>query len=152
MIFLPKLFPRYANFVITRRLSEGRVIFLFRLFSPSARTILTWLNNNETCLEMSIELLLRNNIFMKLLTEICKFNFHNFFFQESDLLNFGTGSVSWFEVNGYGCKPIYPINLTSIDDPFRPIRPSQVDECFVEYPIVEVFHSSVQSFLAVSFF
>lgn len=69
--------------------------------------------------------------------------------QDSDILNFGTGSVSWFESNGPGCKPVYPTNGT-LEDPFRPIRPDRVDGCLLEYPIVEVIHSAVQNFLAVS--
>lgn len=76
---------------------------------------------------------------------------HQFIFhQDSDILNLGTGSVSWFESNGPGCKPIYPTNAT-LEDPFRPIRPERVDGCLLDYPIVEVIHSGVQNFLAVSF-
>ncbi|XP_037951338.1 sodium/potassium-transporting ATPase subunit beta-1-interacting protein isoform X3 [Teleopsis dalmanni] len=68
--------------------------------------------------------------------------------RDSDLLNLGTGSVSWFEVNGYGCKPTYPTNITS-DDPYRPIRPERVDECLLDYTIVEVIQSGVQCALAI---
>ncbi|XP_017474171.1 PREDICTED: sodium/potassium-transporting ATPase subunit beta-1-interacting protein-like [Rhagoletis zephyria] len=68
--------------------------------------------------------------------------------RDSDLLNLGTGSVSWFEVNGYGCKPTYPVNITS-DDPFRPIRPERVDDCLLDYTIVEVVQSGVQCALAL---
>lgn len=64
-------------------------------------------------------------------------------------MNLGTGSVSWFEVNGYGCKPIYPTNITS-EDPYRPIRPERVDDCLLDYPLVEVIQSGVQCTLAVS--
>ncbi|XP_058462918.1 sodium/potassium-transporting ATPase subunit beta-1-interacting protein isoform X3 [Malaya genurostris] len=68
--------------------------------------------------------------------------------RDSDLLNLGTGSVSWFEVNGYGCKPTYPMNITS-EDPYRPVRPERVDGCLLDYHIVEIVHSSVQCALAV---
>lgn len=68
--------------------------------------------------------------------------------QNSDILNFGTGSVSWFESNGPGCKPIFPANATI--DPFRPTRPERVDGCLLDYQLIEVIQSSVQSFLAVS--
>ncbi|XP_049309395.1 sodium/potassium-transporting ATPase subunit beta-1-interacting protein isoform X4 [Bactrocera dorsalis] len=68
--------------------------------------------------------------------------------RDSDLLNLGTGSVSWFEVNGYGCKPTYPVNITS-DDPFRPIRPERVDDCLLDYTIVEIVQSGVQCALAL---
>lgn len=80
--------------------------------------------------------------------EYVSFSF-SIFLQDSDILNLGTGSVSWFEVNGPGCKPNYSINITS-DDPYRPIRPERVDGCILEYQIVEVIHSFVQSFLSVS--
>uniref|UniRef100_A0A1A9WP74 Sodium/potassium-transporting ATPase subunit beta-1-interacting protein n=1 Tax=Glossina brevipalpis TaxID=37001 RepID=A0A1A9WP74_9MUSC len=67
--------------------------------------------------------------------------------KDSDLLNLGTGSVSWFEVNGYGCKPTYPTNFTS-EDPYRPIRPERVDDCLLTYDLVEVIQSGVQCALA----
>ncbi|KAM8711355.1 hypothetical protein ACLKA7_000489 [Drosophila subpalustris] len=66
--------------------------------------------------------------------------------REGDLLNMGTGSVSWFEANGYGCKPTY--NITS-DDPFRPLRPERVEDCLLDYQFVEVVHSGVQCALAL---
>ncbi|XP_021698663.1 sodium/potassium-transporting ATPase subunit beta-1-interacting protein isoform X2 [Aedes aegypti] len=68
--------------------------------------------------------------------------------RDSDLLNLGTGSVSWFEVNGYGCKPTYPMNITS-EDPYRPVRPERVDGCLLDYHIVEITHSGVQCALAL---
>lgn len=71
--------------------------------------------------------------------------------QDSDILNLGTGSISWFEVNGYGCKPTYPMNITS-EDPYRIVRPESVQGCLLDYPTVEVIHSAVQLFLAVIFF
>lgn len=78
-------------------------------------------------------------------SSICFF----FFSQNDDILNFKTGSVSWFESNGPGCKPIFPTN-SSLEDPFRPVRPDRVDGCLLDYEIVEVIHSAVQIFLAVS--
>ncbi|EDW58881.1 sodium/potassium-transporting ATPase subunit beta-1-interacting protein isoform X1 [Drosophila virilis] len=66
--------------------------------------------------------------------------------RDSDLLNMGTGSVSWFEANGYGCKPTY--NITS-DDPYRPLRPERVEDCLLDYPLVEVIHSGAQCALAL---
>lgn len=69
-------------------------------------------------------------------------------FQDSDILNLGTGSISWFEVNGYGCIPTYPTNITS-DDPYRLVRPEYVEGCFMEYSTIEVIHSAVQLFFAV---
>ncbi|XP_035917119.1 sodium/potassium-transporting ATPase subunit beta-1-interacting protein isoform X3 [Anopheles stephensi] len=67
--------------------------------------------------------------------------------RDSDLLNLGTGSVSWFEENGYGCRPTYPTNVTS-EDPYRPVRPEKVDGCLLEYHIVEVVHAGIHCALA----
>ncbi|XP_034476817.1 sodium/potassium-transporting ATPase subunit beta-1-interacting protein isoform X4 [Drosophila innubila] len=67
--------------------------------------------------------------------------------RESDLLNMGTGSASWFEANGYGCKPTY--NTSISDDPFRPLRPERVEDCLLDYTLVEVIHSGVQCALAL---
>ena len=85
------------------------------------------------------------------LNEIFPFLFAFFFKnqQDSDLLNLGTGSVSWFEENGYGCRPTYPTNITS-EDPYRPVRPERVDGCLLEYHIVEVVQSGIHCALAVS--
>nr|CAD7265083.1 unnamed protein product [Timema shepardi] len=68
---------------------------------------------------------------------------------DSDVLNLGTGSVSWWEVNGAGCRPIYPTNLT-VDDPypFRPLRPDKVMDCVLDYKYVETFHAALQCLLA----
>ena len=70
------------------------------------------------------------------------------YYQDSDILNLGTGSVSWFEINGYGCKPTFPTNITS-EDPFRPVRPETVDGCLLDYQIIEVIQAAVQCGLAV---
>ncbi|BFG04458.1 sodium/potassium-transporting ATPase subunit beta-1-interacting protein [Drosophila madeirensis] len=66
--------------------------------------------------------------------------------RDSDLLNLGTGSVSWFEANGYGCRPTY--NMT-VDDPFRPQRPESVEGCLLDYTLVELIQSGVQCGLAL---
>lgn len=68
--------------------------------------------------------------------------------QTSDILNLGTGSVSWFEINGYGCKPTYSTNLTA-EDAFTVVRPEKVDGCLLDYKIVEIIHASVQVILLV---
>ncbi|XP_052838878.1 sodium/potassium-transporting ATPase subunit beta-1-interacting protein isoform X1 [Drosophila gunungcola] len=66
--------------------------------------------------------------------------------RNSDLLNLGTGSVSWFEANGYGCKPTYSMTA---DDPLQPQRPEHVEGCLLDYPLVEITHSGVQCALAL---
>lgn len=69
----------------------------------------------------------------------------------SGILNLGTGSVSWFEVNGYGCRPSYPTNGTEAD-PTVPPRPEQpVPGCLLDYTIVEIIQAGLQCLLAVSF-
>ncbi|XP_064099876.1 sodium/potassium-transporting ATPase subunit beta-1-interacting protein-like [Macrobrachium nipponense] len=65
-----------------------------------------------------------------------------------DWLNFGTGSASWWEVNGIGCRAVYATNLTDID-PLRPIRPLVVNDCLVDYIYVETIHAGIQCAFAV---
>ncbi|CAB0029531.1 unnamed protein product [Trichogramma brassicae] len=62
---------------------------------------------------------------------------------DSDLLNFGTNSFSWWYVNGPGCKAHYNNTLPEVD------RPDVVTDCVLNYEIVEVIHSSIQCLLAV---
>lgn len=77
-----------------------------------------------------------------------RFNLKNYLQQNSDVLNLGTGSVSWFEINGYGCKPTYSTNLTA-EDQFTVVRPEKVDGCLLDYTIVEIIHASIQLILLV---
>lgn len=72
----------------------------------------------------------------------------NYLQQNSEILNLGTGSVTWFEINGYGCKPIYSTNLTA-EDHFTVVRPEKVEGCFLDYTTVEVIHASIQLILLV---
>lgn len=65
-----------------------------------------------------------------------------------DWLNFGTGSASWWEVNGPGCRAVYPSNLTGLD-PYRPLRPERVDGCLLDHQYVETLHAALQCLLAV---
>lgn len=67
----------------------------------------------------------------------------------SPALNFGTGSVSWWEVNGFGCRPVYPTNITE-ELLSGPPRPESVLGCVLNYEHVEVLHASLQIVLAVS--
>lgn len=70
--------------------------------------------------------------------------------QDSDILSLRTGAVSWFEVNGYGCLPTYPTNITS-EDPFRLVRPEYVEGCLLEWYTIETIQSVLQLSLAVNF-
>ncbi|XP_071551887.1 uncharacterized protein NKAIN [Panulirus ornatus] len=65
-----------------------------------------------------------------------------------DWLNFGTGSASWWEVNGIGCQAVYTTNLTDLD-PLRPMRPLEVNDCLVDYIYVETIHAGIQCAFAV---
>ena len=54
-----------------------------------------------------------------------------------------------YQVNGPGCRPVYPSNLTSVD-PFRPLRRERVLGCVLDYVHVETLHAGLQCVLAVS--
>eukprot|EP00096_Caligus_rogercresseyi_P011943 TRINITY_DN4857_c0_g1_i2.p1 TRINITY_DN4857_c0_g1~~TRINITY_DN4857_c0_g1_i2.p1 ORF type:complete len:397 (-),score=74.85 TRINITY_DN4857_c0_g1_i2:49-1239(-) len=62
----------------------------------------------------------------------------------SDFLGLGTGSFSWWLVNGHGCRPEYSFDPGL---PGRPARPSTVRGCKVSYQNVEVAHAGVQVLL-----
>lgn len=64
-------------------------------------------------------------------------------------LNFGTDSVSWWQSNGFGCRPVYDV---SSEDPIGSLRPVlPVPGCFLNYEYVEVLHAAVQITFAVGF-
>lgn len=65
--------------------------------------------------------------------------------QDSDWLSLGTGSVSWWESNGPGCKPQFLANLSTLEVlPWLPLRPDSVSGCLILYHYLEaaqaVFH------------
>ncbi|XP_016769585.1 uncharacterized protein LOC552749 isoform X6 [Apis mellifera] len=64
--------------------------------------------------------------------------------KNSDILNLGTGSFSWWHVNGPGCKAIYDVTEPEL---FRPARPTNVTNCVLDYEIVEILHASTQCIL-----
>jgi hypothetical protein len=70
----------------------------------------------------------------------------------SDLLSFGTGSYSWWVVNGFGCNAEYfPDNSTlELDESklYLPVRPTKVTGCLIQYQYVEVIHAGIQLLLA----
>uniref|UniRef100_T1GN97 Sodium/potassium-transporting ATPase subunit beta-1-interacting protein n=1 Tax=Megaselia scalaris TaxID=36166 RepID=T1GN97_MEGSC len=59
--------------------------------------------------------------------------------ESSDILNFGTGSYSWFVAYGPGCQPADSNNNTN-GDPSSLYRP-EVEHCILDYEIVEIIHS-----------
>ncbi|XP_076284021.1 sodium/potassium-transporting ATPase subunit beta-1-interacting protein isoform X2 [Lasioglossum baleicum] len=64
--------------------------------------------------------------------------------KNSDILNLGTGSFSWWHVNGPGCKAVYDVTEPEL---FRPARPSNVTDCVLDYEVVEILHASTQCIL-----
>ncbi|XP_065345005.1 sodium/potassium-transporting ATPase subunit beta-1-interacting protein [Cloeon dipterum] len=70
--------------------------------------------------------------------------------KNGDALNMGLGSYSWWEVNGPGCRPTFPVNMTEeelIDS--EPLKPLKVTGCYVAYEIVEASQAAVQAFLGL---
>ncbi|KAI8438309.1 hypothetical protein MSG28_010881 [Choristoneura fumiferana] len=64
---------------------------------------------------------------------------------ENGLLSLYTGSISWWEGNGWGCQPVW-----SEDDGPGSWRPTRVDGCFLKWDHVELTQSAVAAFLAVT--
>ncbi|XP_054268258.1 sodium/potassium-transporting ATPase subunit beta-1-interacting protein-like isoform X4 [Macrosteles quadrilineatus] len=57
--------------------------------------------------------------------------------KDSDLLSLGTGSVSWWETGGPGCKPVFLANQSLEGEPWRPLRPDFVTDCLLRYDHLE---------------
>jgi len=73
--------------------------------------------------------------------------------EDDDILSFGTGSFSWWLVNGFGCNPEYfPDNPTTIEvdesKTFLPVKPAKVTGCIIQYQFVEVTHAGIQIIFA----
>jgi len=73
--------------------------------------------------------------------------YYNIIFQNSDILNLGTGSFSWWYVNGPGCKAVYDVTEPEL---FRPARPTNVTDCVLDYEVIEILHAATQCILGVS--
>ncbi|XP_046469860.1 putative uncharacterized protein DDB_G0291608 isoform X1 [Neodiprion pinetum] len=67
--------------------------------------------------------------------------------KDSDVLNLGTGSFSWWQANGPGCKATY--NVTEQEESSRPPKPANVTDCILDYQVIEVFHAGTQCLLAL---
>lgn len=63
--------------------------------------------------------------------------------RESSLLSLGTGSVSWWEGNGWGCQSVWG----EVDGPGI-WRPTRVDGCFLKWYLVELGQSAVGALFA----
>ncbi|XP_018339250.1 PREDICTED: uncharacterized protein LOC108746787 isoform X1 [Trachymyrmex septentrionalis] len=64
--------------------------------------------------------------------------------KNSDILNLGTGSFSWWYVNGPGCKAVYDVTEPEL---FRPARPTNVTDCVLDYEVIEILHAATQCIL-----
>ncbi|TGZ46030.1 Sodium/potassium-transporting ATPase subunit beta-1-interacting protein, partial [Temnothorax longispinosus] len=64
--------------------------------------------------------------------------------KDSDVLNLGTGSFSWWYVNGPGCKAVYDVTEPEL---FRPARPTNVTDCVLDYEVIEILHATTQCIL-----
>ncbi|XP_018059159.1 PREDICTED: uncharacterized protein LOC108694282 isoform X2 [Atta colombica] len=64
--------------------------------------------------------------------------------KNSDILNLGTGSFSWWYVNGPGCKAVYDVTEPEL---FRPARPINVTDCVLDYEVIEILHAATQCIL-----
>ncbi|XP_011632817.1 uncharacterized protein LOC105424335 isoform X6 [Pogonomyrmex barbatus] len=64
--------------------------------------------------------------------------------KNSDILNLGTGSFSWWYVNGPGCKAVYDVTEPEL---FRPARPTNVTDCVLSYEVIEILHAATQCVL-----
>ncbi|XP_013176293.1 PREDICTED: DNA-directed RNA polymerase II subunit RPB1 [Papilio xuthus] len=65
--------------------------------------------------------------------------------RESGLLSLGTGSVSWWEGNGWGCQPVWG----EVEGPGT-WRPEHVDGCFLQWHLVELAQSAVAALLTIT--
>ncbi|XP_076361884.1 sodium/potassium-transporting ATPase subunit beta-1-interacting protein 1-like isoform X2 [Tachypleus tridentatus] len=68
--------------------------------------------------------------------------------RDSDILNIGTESRSWWEVNGIGCQPMYNFTHTT-EDHVLFSKPISIEGCLLEYYYVECIQAGVQCLLAV---
>lgn len=66
--------------------------------------------------------------------------------EDNSILNMGTGSRSWWEVNGIGCNAKY--NASSYNE-YGVQTPIAVDHCLLNYQYVEVIHAGIQILLAI---
>ncbi|CAG0916492.1 unnamed protein product [Notodromas monacha] len=83
--------------------------------------------------------------------------------EEVDILSLGTGSYSWWQTHGFGCRPIFSTNgtLLSQNDTdltdhdahsailYRPLKPIRVEDCLLEHRYVEALHAVIQIALIV---
>ena len=73
--------------------------------------------------------------------------------KHEDVLSFGTGSYSWWYTNNIGCNPNWNISSDtfqgSLPRVYKPVKPSSVSGCLLNYEYVEVIHAGIQVILAI---
>ncbi|XP_033126906.1 sodium/potassium-transporting ATPase subunit beta-1-interacting protein 2-like [Anneissia japonica] len=67
--------------------------------------------------------------------------------ENSNILNFNTGSESWWKTHGFGCTLHENNTVTSFDD-YTSTAP-EVTDCLLDYIYIETIHAAVQILLAV---
>lgn len=68
--------------------------------------------------------------------------------RETDYLNLGTGSKSWWAANGPNCVPHYNLTDWSAFNSHDPARPSSVEGCLLPFYAIEVGQASVHFVLS----
>ena len=69
------------------------------------------------------------------------------FTRDSELLNLGTGSRSWWESHGPKCDPKY--NESHPDFSFYDMRPISVEGCLIPYYLIETAQAAVHLILSI---
>lgn len=68
--------------------------------------------------------------------------------KESSILNMGTGSKSWWETHGIGCKSSFNFSGIPEEQHYFPL-PTTVEGCILQYYYVECIQAGIQCFLAL---
>ncbi|XP_014256105.1 uncharacterized protein LOC106670360 isoform X2 [Cimex lectularius] len=67
-----------------------------------------------------------------------------------DILSLGTGSVSWWEANGPGCKALFLPNQSNTDtQPWHPLKPDLITGCAIPYHHLEAAQAIIHAILAI---
>ncbi|XP_071941420.1 sodium/potassium-transporting ATPase subunit beta-1-interacting protein 3-like isoform X2 [Antedon mediterranea] len=67
--------------------------------------------------------------------------------ENSNILNFNTGSESWWKTNGFGCETQENNTVKSFDE--YTSTPPEVTGCLLDYVYIETIHAAVQILLGI---
>jgi len=71
--------------------------------------------------------------------------------KDTDWLSLGTGSVSWWETGGPGCKPVFLANQSlESEEPWRPLRPDLVTDCLLRYDHLETAQAVAHLLMSIA--